>query len=198
VRTSTIDPLACVATGKLGSVRYNSSLGPVNYFPYGEGRTNTADGVEKFGTHTRDAVGQDYAEQRYYNSSMGAFWSPDRGGIKTADPNNPSSWNRYAYTMGDPIGSFHPHGREDCDPDECCSCDDPWDLCSEAAGAQPADSCIVPGPGPAPAPPGTGPQCPLVALTGNFIVKPGVVAMFAPDMAPAPLKLRRRSKPSCS
>jgi hypothetical protein len=36
----------------------------MNYFPYGEERTSTANGVEKFGTYARDAVGQDYAEQR--------------------------------------------------------------------------------------------------------------------------------------
>jgi hypothetical protein len=45
---------------------------------YGEyERTSTANGLEKFGTYTRDAVGQDYAERRYNNSSVGAFWSPD-------------------------------------------------------------------------------------------------------------------------
>ena len=55
---------AWVVTDKLGTVRANASLGAMNYFPYGEGRTSTANGVEKFGTYTRDGIGQDYAEQR--------------------------------------------------------------------------------------------------------------------------------------
>ena len=37
----------------------------------------TADGREKFGTYTRDNPGQDYADQRYYNSNAGSFFSPD-------------------------------------------------------------------------------------------------------------------------
>jgi hypothetical protein len=36
----------------------------MSYFPYREERTSTTNGVEKFGTYTRDGVGQDYAEQR--------------------------------------------------------------------------------------------------------------------------------------
>jgi RHS repeat-associated protein len=94
----------------------------MSYFPYGEERTSTADGREKFGTYTRDGFGQDYAEQRYYNANTGAFWTPDPGGIKTAKPTNPSSWNRYAYAKGYPIGRVDRHGREDCDPDANDAC----------------------------------------------------------------------------
>jgi len=42
-------------------------------------------------------------DQRYYNPTAGAFFSPDPGGIKTANPKDPSSWNRYAYVQGDPV-----------------------------------------------------------------------------------------------
>ena len=42
------------------------------------------------------------ADQRYYNQ-MGSFWTPDPGGIKTANPKDPGSWNRYAYVQGDPV-----------------------------------------------------------------------------------------------
>jgi RHS repeat-associated protein len=110
---------AWVATDKLGTVRANASLGAINYFPYGEERTSTANGVEKFGTYTRDAVGQDYAQQRYYNSNVSAFWSPDPGGIRTANPRNPLSWNRYAYVSGDPANHSDPVGMEQdlCGPD---------------------------------------------------------------------------------
>jgi hypothetical protein len=59
-------------------------------------------------------VGQDYADQRYYNSSMGRFWSPDRGG---ASPGNPTSWNRYAYVNGDPVNLRDPRGNIPCATD---------------------------------------------------------------------------------
>ncbi|MGA3241713.1 MAG: RHS repeat-associated core domain-containing protein [Bryobacteraceae bacterium] len=68
----------------------------------------------------------DQLDQRYYNANMGAFWSPDPGGIKTANPRNPDTWNRYAYVAGDPVSFIDPHGRELCDSDDqdCGGVDD--------------------------------------------------------------------------
>jgi RHS repeat-associated protein len=86
---------------------------PIDYFPYGEERTSTANGTDKFGTYFRDGYGQDYADQRYYTSNFGRFWSPDPGGIATANPRNPGSWNRYAYTNGDPANYYDPAGTDD-------------------------------------------------------------------------------------
>jgi RHS repeat-associated protein len=108
-----------VAVDRLGSVRSTGSGAErIAYYPWGEERTTTADGRIKFGTYVRDSGpnGQDYADQRYYNQ-MGAFWSPDPGGIATADPNNPGSWNRYAYAYGDSINFFDPPGTNAMDPD---------------------------------------------------------------------------------
>jgi hypothetical protein len=51
----------------------------------------------------RNTYRPDYAEQPYYNARMGRFWSPDRGGVMTANPSNPTTWNRYALDNGDPI-----------------------------------------------------------------------------------------------
>jgi len=112
-----------VATDKSGSVRANANPAvmngeAMNYWPYGEERTTTANDREKFATYMRDGVGQDYAMARYYNSNIGAFWSPDPGGIKTANPWNPSSWNRYAYVLGDSINNLDPTGQIACDPDD--------------------------------------------------------------------------------
>ena len=93
---------------RLGSVGTGSA-----YFPYGEeqGSPPTPTGVERFATYYRDFVGQDYADQRYYNSIGGRFMTPDPGGIRTADPKNPGSWNRYAYVNGDPVNYFDPGGQ---------------------------------------------------------------------------------------
>jgi len=46
---------------------------------------------------------------------LGAFSSPDPGGAATADPKNPTSWNRYAYAYGDPINLVDPGGTAPCD-----------------------------------------------------------------------------------
>jgi RHS repeat-associated protein len=103
-----------VAMDRLGSVR-NSQNGSMAYYPWGEERTTTPDGTDKFATYFRDGVtdgvGQDYAKARYYNNNFGRFWSPDPKGFKAANPKNPASWNRYAYVNGDPVNGIDPTGR---------------------------------------------------------------------------------------
>src|ERR1039457_1803890 len=86
----------------------------MSYYPYGEEKTSTGDGREKFGTYTRDNVGQDYADQRYYAVGMGRFGSPDPSGADAADPSDPTSWNMYAYVNGDPINFTDPEGLVTC------------------------------------------------------------------------------------
>jgi RHS repeat-associated protein len=99
-----------VATDRLGTVRGNTQGEGFEFYPFGEERTNKPDGRDKFATYFRDGVGQDYAEQRYYNAGMGRFWTVDPGRLKTANPSHPSSWNRYAYVEGDPVNFADPHG----------------------------------------------------------------------------------------
>jgi len=104
-----------VVTDRLGSVRANGQGERFSYYPYGEERTATVDGREKFGTYFRDlASGMDYADQRYYGNGMGRFWSVDPGGIATATLSRPASLNRYAYTEGDPVNFADPHGMFTC------------------------------------------------------------------------------------
>ena len=106
-----------VVTDRLGSVRGNSQGERFAYYPYGEERTSTPDGRNKFGTYLRDGVGQDYADQRYYNAGMGRFWSPDPKGKDATDPNNPTSWNLYTYVNGDPVNFSDPTGEDpQCGP----------------------------------------------------------------------------------
>jgi RHS repeat-associated protein len=95
-----------VVTDRLGSVRANSNWERMNYFPYGEERTSTADGREKFGTYFRDSGGVDYADQRYYASAGGRFLTPDPYSATASSPTDsstPVGWNRYAYVQSDPI-----------------------------------------------------------------------------------------------
>jgi RHS repeat-associated protein len=107
---------ATVLTDRLGSVRANGQGESAAYYPYGEERTSTVDGREKFGTYFRDAIGQDYADQRYYGSGTGSFFTPDRLGAKGARLNDPISWNGYAFVAGDPINRTDSHGSCYTDP----------------------------------------------------------------------------------
>jgi RHS repeat-associated protein len=91
------------------------------YFPFGEDRynpnpANPSNDQEKFATYTRDsATGLDYAYQRYYNSQIGRFHTPDVY-QPSAQLSDPQSWNRYAYVENDPIDSFDPSGQIINDP----------------------------------------------------------------------------------
>jgi len=84
------------------------------YFPYGQERPSaTTDGKEKFATYFRDSeTGLDYAENRYHQVGMGRFMTPDPWN-GSGKPNDPGSWNRYAYTRGDPVNRGDPAGT--CD-----------------------------------------------------------------------------------
>ena len=114
---------AVVATDRLGSVRASSTGDRMTYYPYGEERTSTADGREKFGTYMRDSVSQDYADQRYYAVGMGRFGTADPAGAGMASAANPTSWNLYAYTYGDPVNMVDRSGKYPCliygDPSTC-------------------------------------------------------------------------------
>jgi RHS repeat-associated protein len=90
------------------------SLG--KYYPYGEERNSPPlyNDQVKFATYTRDsATGNDYADQRYYTSTLGRFMSPDPYSA-SGGPNNPKSWNRYSYASGDPANGNDPSGRLTC------------------------------------------------------------------------------------
>ncbi len=100
---------------RLGSAKYNQSNNAAqSFYPYGEDRGTVEPNDElKFATYTRDAAtGLDYADQRYYANNFGRFTSVDHYAASEG-PGDPSSWNRYSYTRGDPINRFDEAGM--CD-----------------------------------------------------------------------------------
>ena len=81
----------------------------------------------KFGTYHRDSfTGLDYAEQRFYASTYGRFNTADPF-KRSAKLKDSQSWNRYAYTRGDPVNRIDRRGLDDCDPDYGCDDDDDCD-----------------------------------------------------------------------
>ncbi|MGH7868361.1 MAG: RHS repeat-associated core domain-containing protein [Candidatus Dormibacteraceae bacterium] len=87
------------------------------YFPYGQERPSaTTDGKEKFATYFRDSeTGLDYADQRYHQSGFGRFMTTDPYD-GSASAKYPGSWNRYAYSGGDPVNNSDPNGLDDDGP----------------------------------------------------------------------------------
>ena len=142
-----------VMTDRLGSVRVNGDGQRSNYYPYGQEMQATPDGRTKFATYYRDAPGLDYANQRYYSNAGGRFLTPDPSSGRSQA--NPGSWNRYAYTMGDPINGIDPKGKFDCfvweDSDTCLEgtvdpCNDNITIDGFAYTPNPADCVDMPPP----------------------------------------------------
>ncbi len=109
------DENGAVFQDRLGTNRASGA----RFYPYGDEVASTANDHEKFATYTRDSyTGLDYADQRYYSSTYGAFTSADpshQTATSPANPKNPGTWNRYAYTAADPINRIDP-GGEVCIP----------------------------------------------------------------------------------
>jgi len=91
------------------------------YFPYGEDRSsqNPPNDTVKFAAYTRDsATGLDYAaeDNSYYTATYGRYLSVLRRG----SPTDPTSWNRYRYTGGDPINNVSEAEDDGCEfYDDC-------------------------------------------------------------------------------
>jgi RHS repeat-associated protein len=132
------------------------------YFPWGEDKGSTnPQNTWSYATYWRDSgTNLDYANNRYYNNSYGRFMTPDpykgrSGGA--GDPNNPQSWNRYAYVVGDPVNLIDPSGQWwQPPPPEQPFPGDPGGGggdCPPGWSENPEGGCIAPGSNPVQAPP---------------------------------------------
>ena len=97
------------------------------YFPWGENRGSTnPQNTWSFATYWEDSVtGLDYANNRYYSNAYGRFMTPDPYQA-SGGPSDPQSWNRYAYTRGDPVNRYDPWGTQDCPPGQICTYSGPY------------------------------------------------------------------------
>ena len=63
----------------------------------------------KFTAKERDAEsGRDYFGARYYGSALGRFTSPDPSGLLAQKPQDPQSWNLYAYARNNSLANVDP------------------------------------------------------------------------------------------
>ena len=111
---------SAVAVDRLGSTRWAAGGTFRTYYPYGVEYSATSNDTEKYATYFRDStVNLDYAVNRYYSSIWGRFISPDPYSATATLPGEPTiplSWNRYAYTLNDPINLYDPAGENYCAP----------------------------------------------------------------------------------
>jgi RHS repeat-associated protein len=95
------------------------TVGVHDYLAYGpELSTSTTEPSAtalKYTGHERDSWSTgssdtlDYMHARYYSPWLGRFMSVDPG---TFHPENPQSWNRYAYSNNNPLTLLDPNGRQ--------------------------------------------------------------------------------------
>jgi RHS repeat-associated protein len=83
----------------------------LDFLPYGEQLNSTSTTCHKFTGKERDAEsGLDYFGARYDSSSRGRFMSADPS-MESVVLRNPQSWNRYTYTLNNPLRYIDPNGE---------------------------------------------------------------------------------------
>ncbi|MDX1999251.1 MAG: RHS repeat-associated core domain-containing protein, partial [Thermoanaerobaculia bacterium] len=105
-----------LGTPRLATGNGGTTLAYHAYFPFGEEVTNPGQNAQrmKFTGHQRDNVGGgltddlDYMHARYGTPMTGRFLSLDP---VLGYPENPQSWNRYAYVRGNPLKFVDPDGE---------------------------------------------------------------------------------------
>lgn len=124
----------------LGSIRMvtddmGRSIDEHDYYPFGTSMTRTYQDqfnwsdphidAARFAGHRRDFLGSlnvdstDYLDNmhaRYYDPNLGRFLSVDPTIDLEQNSHLPQRWNRYSYTLNDPIRHIDPNGRDTLDP----------------------------------------------------------------------------------
>ena len=92
-----------------------------DFMPFGEEITRPTYGTDslrqKFTSYERDSEsGLDFAQARYYGGNYGRFTSPDNF-LNSTRPENPATWNLYAYVLNNPLRYVDPSGEIERDAD---------------------------------------------------------------------------------
>jgi RHS repeat-associated protein len=80
---------------------------------FGDGNTCSADTTSHIhftGQYQDDSSGLDNLKARYYSPMLGRFMTPDPAGLAAVNPNDPQTWNQYAYVGNSPLGATDPSG----------------------------------------------------------------------------------------
>jgi RHS repeat-associated protein len=100
-----------LGSSRLASTPSRALFSSTAYAPEGEPYQETGTQDRSFTGQKQDiATGQYDFLLREYSPTQGRWWVPDPAGVSAADPNNPQSWNRYAYVGGMPLSDTDPIG----------------------------------------------------------------------------------------
>jgi RHS repeat-associated protein len=136
------DGLYYLHNDQLGSVRMISDPagqeadGPIDYYPFGEYRfapetdlTDRGFTGHRHNNMTANDLGLIYMNARYYVPAIGRFASAD---TIVPDPANPQSFNRYSYSLNNPIyytdPSGHCQGHYDTQTGQATADQECWDF----------------------------------------------------------------------
>ena len=104
-----------------------------DYSPFGVTMRNAAanDNQAGFTGHMKDSeTGLNYMQARYYDPVIGRFLSEDPMTMLSMEM-DPGYFNRYMYTMNDPVNNIDPDGEE-----TVTSCDGVSAICDQGVGGQ--------------------------------------------------------------
>lgn len=105
-----------LGTTRLVTLADKSVYDSMDFLPFGEQIAGGSATTHKFTGLERDAESSlDHTQFRQYSSSLGRWMHPDPAGLAAVDPNNPQSWNRYAYVLNNPVNFIDPLGLTVCD-----------------------------------------------------------------------------------
>jgi RHS repeat-associated protein len=111
-----------LGSGRLYSTPSRSAVVPtMAYAPFGEGYAGNVGWIQFTGVTgsswtvvdgENNTGSLDDFMYRRYSPTQGRWISPDPSGLNAVDPNNPQSWNRYAYVLNNPLSYRDPLGLD--------------------------------------------------------------------------------------
>ncbi len=115
------------------------------YAPFGETYAQSGTADPSFTGQNSDTVSGEYDFLYREYSTQGRWPSPDPGGLSTAHPTNPQSWNRYAYVQNNPLSLTDPSGLDENGGSVNCIMDGaPVDCGTVAGGVSMGAAAICP------------------------------------------------------
>ncbi len=101
-----------LGSSRLASTPSRTIYADVAYAPFGESYAASGNTDLSFTGQNQDTVSGLYDfPAREYSPTQGRWVSPDPLGIGAVKITNPRSWNRYAYTLNDPLSLIDPNGE---------------------------------------------------------------------------------------